>query len=264
MWDLWAAMWSDPVSLTTTEKTYSKLLFRNSFELRVLAFFPQPWSIHCNARRKMSAVFSGYIFVGYRNVLLPRFWPNWNMQFAILGKVWILDFISRLSMIVQLKVVLKRTVIVDSDWRFDNLCGQIESKWVDGIKLFSLLSNCIYNERVSGACLRSTNPRVLSLFSVFCLPYKVTEFFLAFSQWFRDGHMYLSDHCSSLLWLLMVDGHWRLIHDFHRVMVRFNRIPFQRQRVLSFRQVNYISQGDRTVFHLMQFFLCPPVCLRLE
>ena len=33
-------MSSDPVSLTTTEKIYSKLLFRNSLELRVLAFFP--------------------------------------------------------------------------------------------------------------------------------------------------------------------------------------------------------------------------------
>ena len=42
-----------------------------------------------------------------------------------------------------------------------NLCGQIESKFLDGIKLFSMRSNCIYNERVSGTCLRSTNPRVL-------------------------------------------------------------------------------------------------------
>ena len=83
-----------------------------------------------------------------------------NLQFWERFESWI-HFISRLSMIVQVKVVLNRTVIVDSDWRFDNLCGQIESKWVDGIKLFSMLSNCIYNERVSGACLRSTNPRVL-------------------------------------------------------------------------------------------------------
>jgi len=30
---------------------------------------------------------------------------------------------SRLSLIVRLNVVLNRTVVVDSDWRFDNLCG---------------------------------------------------------------------------------------------------------------------------------------------
>ena len=32
-------------------------------------------------------------------------------------------FKSRLSLVVQVKVVLNRTVIVDSDWHFDNLCG---------------------------------------------------------------------------------------------------------------------------------------------
>ena len=31
--------------------------------------------------------------------------------------------ISRLSFIFWVKVVLNRTVVVDSDWRFDNLCG---------------------------------------------------------------------------------------------------------------------------------------------
>ena len=32
-------------------------------------------------------------------------------------------FKSRLSLIVRVNVVLNRTVAVDSDWRFDNLCG---------------------------------------------------------------------------------------------------------------------------------------------
>ena len=32
-------------------------------------------------------------------------------------------YTSRLSLIVRVNVVLNRTVIVDSDWRFDNLCG---------------------------------------------------------------------------------------------------------------------------------------------
>ena len=30
---------------------------------------------------------------------------------------------SRLSLIVRVNIVLNRTVVVDSDWRFDNLCG---------------------------------------------------------------------------------------------------------------------------------------------
>ena len=32
-------------------------------------------------------------------------------------------FKSRLTLIVQVNVVLNRTVVVDSDWRFDNLCS---------------------------------------------------------------------------------------------------------------------------------------------
>ena len=32
-------------------------------------------------------------------------------------------FKSRLSLIVLVNVVLNRTLVVDSDWRFDNLCG---------------------------------------------------------------------------------------------------------------------------------------------
>ena len=34
-------------------------------------------------------------------------------------------FMSRLSMIVRVNVVLNRTVVVDSDGRFDDLCGSI-------------------------------------------------------------------------------------------------------------------------------------------
>ena len=39
---------------------------------------------------------------------------------------------SRLSLIVRMNVVLNRTVVVDSNWRFDNLCDKSssESKWV--------------------------------------------------------------------------------------------------------------------------------------
>ena len=35
----------------------------------------------------------------------------------------LLLFKSRLSLIVQVNIVLNRTVVVDSDWRFDNMCG---------------------------------------------------------------------------------------------------------------------------------------------
>ena len=41
-------------------------------------------------------------------------------------------YISRLSLIVRVNVVLNRTVVVDSDWRFDNLCGshlQSQKNW---------------------------------------------------------------------------------------------------------------------------------------
>ena len=33
-------------------------------------------------------------------------------------------FKSRLRLIVRMNVVLNRTVVVDSDWRFENLCGR--------------------------------------------------------------------------------------------------------------------------------------------
>ena len=120
MWDLWAAMWSDPVSLTSTEKNYSKLLFRNSFELRVLGFFP---TALVNPLQCTSQKFN----VGF-NLPLSRFWPNWNMQLQFCERFepWI-HFISRLSMIVRVKVVLNRTVIVDSDWRF---LQPVRSNWV--------------------------------------------------------------------------------------------------------------------------------------
>ena len=46
-------------------------------------------------------------------------------------------FKRRLSLIVQVNVVLNRTVVVDSDFRFDNLCGRwflpdVFGTWVEG------------------------------------------------------------------------------------------------------------------------------------
>ena len=53
-------------------------------------------------------------------------------SFPQLDKIWAVSrmadncynyFISRLSVIVWVNVILNRTVVVDSDWRFDNLSG---------------------------------------------------------------------------------------------------------------------------------------------
>ena len=57
-------------------------------------------------------------------------------------------FKSRLSLIVRLNVVLNRTVVVDSDWRFDNLCGshlqsQSELYHVSWWSLKKLTATCI-------------------------------------------------------------------------------------------------------------------------
>ena len=46
----------------------------------------------------------------YYNVFCERFEPRSHFK-------------SRLSLIVRVNVVLNRTVVVDSDWCFDNLCG---------------------------------------------------------------------------------------------------------------------------------------------
>ena len=52
-------------------------------------------------------------------------------------------FKSSLSLIVRVNVVLNRTVVVDSDWRFDNLCGSQSELYcvsnVDGIILRLLI-----------------------------------------------------------------------------------------------------------------------------
>ena len=53
---------------------------------------------------------------------------------------------KRLSLIVRVNVVLNRTVVVDSDWRFNNLCGMVIFRVkvscitsVDGIILWLLI-----------------------------------------------------------------------------------------------------------------------------
>ena len=48
---------------------------------------------------------------------------NWQCPGILHDAITVGHFKSRLSLIVRVNVVLNRTVVVDSDWRFDNLCG---------------------------------------------------------------------------------------------------------------------------------------------
>ena len=52
---------------------------------------------------------SDWSLITYHAYLCERFEPRSHFK--------------RLSLIVRVNVVLNRTVVVDSDWRFDNLCG---------------------------------------------------------------------------------------------------------------------------------------------
>ena len=67
-------------------------------------------NIPSGEERGETDVFAGYEALTMHNPLFfcERFEPKSH-------------FISRLSMIVRVNVVLNRTVVVDSDWRFDNL-----------------------------------------------------------------------------------------------------------------------------------------------
>ena len=62
-----------------------------------------------------SLVFSGYSqpVSAASHSYMSSIKDGWNCYY----------FISRLSMIARVNVVLNRTVVVDSDWRFVNLCG---------------------------------------------------------------------------------------------------------------------------------------------
>ena len=50
--------------------------------------------------------------------VLVSYWPMFS-----LSQVTVLQFIRSLSMVVQVNVVLNRIVVIDSRWRFDNLCS---------------------------------------------------------------------------------------------------------------------------------------------
>ena len=58
-------------------------------------------------------------------------------------------FVSRLSLIVQVNVVLNSTVVVDGDSHFDNLCSshlQSQSEWEQPA------SGELYHVRLKGSC----------------------------------------------------------------------------------------------------------------
>ena len=58
-----------------------------------------------------------------RDQIYIKKFSNWNIlaNFFIIKQYFPLK--GRLSFIVRMNVVLNRTVVVDSDWRFQNLCG---------------------------------------------------------------------------------------------------------------------------------------------
>ena len=65
-----------------------------------------------------------------KNRFVAVFFALWHSPWALVNRCSYCErfeprshFKSRLSLIVRVNVVLNRTVIVDSDWRFDNLCG---------------------------------------------------------------------------------------------------------------------------------------------
>ena len=60
------------------------------------------------------------------------------------------DCKSRLSLIVWVKVVLNRTVVVDSDWRFDNLCGSHFDSEDDYRTGWRNVSHCQQQQSYSG------------------------------------------------------------------------------------------------------------------
>ena len=69
---------------------------------------------------------------------------------------------KRLSLIVRVNVVLNRTVVVDSDWRFNNLCGMVIFRVkvscitsVDGILLWLLIWLVNYVALLLVVCLLS-------------------------------------------------------------------------------------------------------------
>ena len=62
------------------------------------------------------------LFIYFCAICTFTYWTVWCQTMWTLANC-LKHFKSRLSLIVRVNVVLNRTVVVDSDWRFDNLCG---------------------------------------------------------------------------------------------------------------------------------------------
>ena len=60
---------------------------------------------------------------GSQSLLYSHQFLNHGILITLLWKVWTQESFHKLSMIVWVNVVLNRTVVVDSAWLFDNLCG---------------------------------------------------------------------------------------------------------------------------------------------
>ena len=70
--------------------------------------------------------YHGVIFYSKRGIAFEVAEKKFTENNLIFNKIlWKLSgqFMSRLSMIIRVIMVLNTTVVVDSDWRFDNLCS---------------------------------------------------------------------------------------------------------------------------------------------
>ena len=64
-----------------------------------------------------------HIFITELQNAVDTYLPWKTVRIHPTDRPWTTKRIKRLSLIVRMNVVLNRTVVVDSDWRFDNLCG---------------------------------------------------------------------------------------------------------------------------------------------
>ena len=93
-----------------TNSSASNLPFSVALKAFVLVYYSTNLSSHSHGR-----------VVCHLGIKIKKVWQlsySWNCE-----RFEPRSHFKRLSLIVRVNVVLNRTVFVDSDWRFDNLCG---------------------------------------------------------------------------------------------------------------------------------------------
>ena len=91
-------------------------------------------------------LFGAHLHLFYKSVPFPPVGHD-------ICKIWFykqLNYKRRLSLIVRVNVVLNRTAAVDSDWRFDNLCGSHLDSGDDYRTGCRNVSNCQQQQSYSG------------------------------------------------------------------------------------------------------------------